>query len=1186
MNLERALTAAPDPMLAHTAWERVCADGSARAILERPAVAPVAIQVLGLSSAAADFLVKYPEEAGLFATATSRSRANLDAEVAADVKAHGAASGLRRFRRRAMVRVAARDLGGAGLDEVVHEITDIADACWAAACSAVPGADRLAVIALGKWGGRELNYSSDVDLLFVHDRSTPEDNELAEHAAGALLRLLSDQTADGVALRVDTGLRPGGRAGALSRSLDATLAYYDGESATWERQAMIKARAAAGDQMLGYAFVTGVAPFVYPERLEPAAIDDVRRTKVRLEEYIRQRGKELIEVKRGRGGIRDVEFAVQLLQIVHGRRNPTLRSPNTLAALQALADEGYVAEADANALAEAYRFLRQLEHRLQIVRDLQTHDLPSDPHARTTIARSLGLIDAERLQEEYDRTTGLVRSIHERLFYRPLLEAFAGPAQPRQGVDRTATQELLEGLGFAQPVRSYEVLARLVDPATRLGKVLGHVIPVMTPAIAMAADPDAALVRLERVAEAVGERGGPADALATDPKAAWRLAHLVGASRFADRCARRRPRGGCARSPTGSCTPTTHRPTWCGWSRRYAGRELSPVATGAEIAAVGDRVLREAVDEVAPAVPLAVIGMGKLGAREPSFASDLDVVFVYEGEGAEEQRVASEAAERIMRRVREAGWEIDADLRPEGRNGPLARSIAGFLEYWERYAEPWEFQALLRARAVAGDEALGKRFTNAAGDLAYPPDGITIDRVLEIRRMRERIERERVRPAEADEVPFQARVRVARRRAVRCGDAAAQQRRARARGPHDEHPAGDRASRGASARRGVRRARPRRGVRLPERRQVRDGGRPPRARRGGAADGRGADRARSQARLRGVPAPGVHGRLPPDHAPLPPRDGTRLHRGCGITLSCRLTEIEERVSVKSHPGTPRSKDSEASVVSAAKIEHPSVAERKARGKGLRDTCSPKSHAGWAPAQDRPDPVALLEEQNKTREPDLVPVRHGRMMVSPFTFYRGAAKIMAADLKDTPRAGLVVQLCGDAHLSNFGVFASPERTLLFDLNDFDETLPGPFEYDVKRMAASFTIAARNNGFTRPRHGPRRSPLSSAYREAMAGFAQMGTMDIWYARLSEKELMAAIKNLARSETGVGQEGAQEGREGREGDRRQGTHARQPAGALQAGGAGRRQVPDRQPATNRRSQRRTCRPRRDVPRRGAST
>ena len=188
--------------------------------------------------------------------------------------------------------------------------------------------------------------------------------------------------------------------------------------------------------------------------------------------------------------------------------------------------------------------------------------------------------------------------------------------------------------------------------------------------------------------------------------------------------------------------------------------------------------------------------------------------------------------------------------------------------------------------------------------------------------------------------------------------------------------------------------------------------------------------------------------------------------------------------------------------------------RRARGKAAREQVGPSGHAGWEPAADRPDPVALLEEQNATREPDLVPVRHGRMMVSPFTFYRGAAKIMAADLKDTPTAGLNVQLCGDAHLSNFGVFASPERTLLFDLNDFDETLPGPFEYDVKRMAASFTIAARNNGFTKA--DARAATLASvaAYREAMAGFAEMPTMDIWYAHLSEEVLLSAIKNATRS------------------------------------------------------------------------
>jgi uncharacterized protein DUF2252 len=192
-----------------------------------------------------------------------------------------------------------------------------------------------------------------------------------------------------------------------------------------------------------------------------------------------------------------------------------------------------------------------------------------------------------------------------------------------------------------------------------------------------------------------------------------------------------------------------------------------------------------------------------------------------------------------------------------------------------------------------------------------------------------------------------------------------------------------------------------------------------------------------------------------------------------------------------------------------RVAHPSVDDRKAKGLEARDRASLLGHSGWKPATDRPDPVDLLVEQETTREPDLIPVRHGRMMVSPFTFYRGAAKIMAADLAGTPVAGLEAQLCGDAHLSNFGGFASPERVLLFDVNDFDETLPGPFEYDVKRMAASFTIAARNNGFSPA--DTRAVTLESvrAYRAAMASFAQMRTMDLWYAHLDEDELRAGMR-----------------------------------------------------------------------------
>ena len=219
-----------------------------------------------------------------------------------------------------------------------------------------------------------------------------------------------------------------------------------------------------------------------------------------------------------------------------------------------------------------------------------------------------------------------------------------------------------------------------------------------------------------------------------------------------------------------------------------------------------------------------------------------------------------------------------------------------------------------------------------------------------------------------------------------------------------------------------------------------------------------------------------------------------------------------------------------------RINHLSLDERLGQGRTARDRTPPSSHAGWSPAADRPDPVGLLEEQDRTREPDLVPVRHGRMMVSPFTFYRGAARIMAADLAGTPVAGLSTQLCGDAHLSNFGVFASPERRLVFDLNDFDETLPGPFEYDVKRMAASFVIAGRNNGFARA--DARAAALASvtAYREAVADFAQMSTMGIWYAHMPEDQLMAlvqdAVAEVAKEEKKAGKaKKAKAQRDGRE-------------------------------------------------------
>ena len=746
---ERLLATVPNPELGRVALARVCEDERARAALTRPDVLPAAATLLGFSSSAADFLVAHPDEAAALVDLRSRSREELEAELAADAERLGPADALRRFRRRSMMRVAALDLSREPFEDVVGEISAIADACLVLACrEAAPSG--IAVIAIGKLGGRELNYASDVDVIFVHESGGPERQRDAERACAAFVRLLAEPAAEGIALRVDVTLRPGGSRGALSRSLDAMRSYYANEAATWERQALIKARPVAGDPELGTAFVDAVAPFVFPSELAPAAIDEVRRVKVRLEEYVRASGKARIEVKRGRGGIRDVEFAVQLLQIVHGGRDERLREPNTLRALDALADEGYIGRDDASALADAYRFLRRLEHRLQIVRDLQTHELPADPSARTVLARSLGMADAGELLEEYEARTAAVRELHERLFYRPLLESFAGPA-PGPGRDRASTEELLAGLGFARPAASFEVLSRLVDPGTRQGKVLATGFPVVAPGLALAADPDAALVRLERVMAGAARDDSIADALADDPGTARRLAYLVAASSFSTDLLAARPER--ILSLRAGADPPDAQAALVAVASRYSARELGPAETGRALAGVADRVVREAVAAAEPDLPFAVIGLGKLGARELNFASDLDVVFAYEGEGPEAFRRGAELAEAVLAGIRDAGWEPDADLRPEGRSGPLAKSFAAYLEYWERYAETWEFQSLLRARYVAGDEGLGRRFESFASDFAYP-EYLPVDRVAEIRRMRDRIEQERVRPPEASRFHF------------------------------------------------------------------------------------------------------------------------------------------------------------------------------------------------------------------------------------------------------------------------------------------------------------------------------------------------------------------------------------------------------------------------------------------------
>jgi glutamate-ammonia-ligase adenylyltransferase len=745
--LGRALAAAPDPDLARVALSRVGERREAREALEQ-AIEP-AVRLLGFSGAAADFLVAHPEEAVLFTGLAARTRDVLMAEVEADINRLGPATGLRRFRHRALFRLAARDLGGAAVEDVLSEMTAIAEVCLEAADRTVGPA--LTIIGMGKLGGAELNYSSDVDVIFVHpDRDSSE----AVNRAVELVALLSEPTEEGVALRVDTTLRPEGRAGPLSRSMASTIEYYRRHAATWERQALLKARPVAGAVDVGSRLLDELAPIVYPDHLEPSAIDDVRHMKVRIEEYVRARGKDAIEVKRGRGGIRDVEFAVQLLQMVHGRRDPSLRQPNTLLALATLAEEGYVAVSDAEELGASYRFLRSLEHRLQLARDLQTHELPDDAPSLRRLARSLGLGEAEALRRVYEEHTEIVRGLHERLFYRPLLEAFAGPRVPRPGTERVAMEELLAGLGFTGPAAAYERFNRVIDRSTRLGKVMGHVFPVVAPALALSADPDQALVRLERVSEALKNDDSVADLIVSNPDVARRVALIAGASSWLSELLVRRKDAITHLLPASRDVPDLEfEDALLAAGTAYIGGELTVPESGRALARIADSAVGEAMRAAGPTVPFATIGLGKLGGEELNFASDLDVVFVFEGEGPDAFEEAERAAGAVLEAIREAGFEADPDLRPEGRSGPLARSLAAYLEYWQRWGQTWEFQSLLKARLVAGDEGLGRRFLSVAEDFAYP-DGLPLEKVAEIRRMRVRMESERVRPADARRFHF------------------------------------------------------------------------------------------------------------------------------------------------------------------------------------------------------------------------------------------------------------------------------------------------------------------------------------------------------------------------------------------------------------------------------------------------
>ncbi|NUQ97545.1 MAG: bifunctional [glutamine synthetase] adenylyltransferase/[glutamine synthetase]-adenylyl-L-tyrosine phosphorylase [Streptomyces sp.] len=776
--------------------------------------------VLGASAALADHLARHPRDWEALVTYEPR-----DLHPGVEEFERGLAEAtdpvsLRVAYRRCLLSIAARDVcGTTDLAETAAELADLATATLRAALAIARAAApedaalcRLAVIAMGKCGGHELNYVSDVDVIFVGEAVDGADEGKALRSATKLashmMRICSETTVEGSIWPVDANLRPEGRNGPLVRTLSSHLAYYQRWAKTWEFQALLKARPVAGDIELGEEYVAALEPLVWKAAERENFVADVQKMRRRVVENIPVAEIDR-ELKLGPGGLRDVEFAVQLLQLVHGRADAALRSGTTLDALQALAAGGYVGRADAVQLDEAYRFLRSMEHRIQLYRLRRTHLVPEDEADQRRIGRSLGLrVDpVAELNREWRRHAAVVRRLHEKLFYRPLLDTFAQLAPGEARLSPEAARERLIALGYGDPAAALRHLEALASGVTRKAAIQRTLLPVLLGWFADSADPDAGLLNFRKVSDALGKTPWYLRLLRDEGAAAENLARVLSAGRLAPDLLMRAPEavallgdgdgGGLepreraqleqeilaavGRAENAQQAVTAAR----GVRRRELfrtaaadivgsyGTETQPAAadegtlvdlvggavsdlTAATLAGTLRAVVRDGWGDTLP-TRFAVIGMGRFGGHELGYGSDADVIFVHEPcEGVPEQE-ASQAANRVVSEMRrllqipsaDPPLLIDADLRPEGKSGPLVRTLKSYEAYYRRWSLIWESQALLRAEPVAGDEELGRSFIELIDPLRYPAEGLGDDAIREIRRLKARMESERL-PRGAD----------------------------------------------------------------------------------------------------------------------------------------------------------------------------------------------------------------------------------------------------------------------------------------------------------------------------------------------------------------------------------------------------------------------------------------------------
>jgi [glutamine synthetase] adenylyltransferase / [glutamine synthetase]-adenylyl-L-tyrosine phosphorylase len=817
-----------DPDLALDALVRVheaAADRDAllTELVEDEGTAMRLLSVLGMSEALGDHLVRRPEHwreltdptLGSTRPAAYAVRAALLTAVGADPRAaepvatmppEEAADALRVEYRRILLRLASRDLAHhVAVDDVAAELSDLAggtlDAALAVARERI-GPDarrcRLAVVAMGKCGGHELNYVSDVDVIFVAEPAEGEDEQaalrVATQLASTMMQVCSDHTAEGTIWEVDAALRPEGKAGPLVRTLASHRGYYERWAKTWEFQALLKARPVAGDLDLGSQYAATVGPMVWSAAEREGFVEDVQAMRRRVLEHIPAREAER-QLKLGSGGLRDVEFAVQLMQLVHGRTDETVRPPTTLSALDCLIRGGYVGREDGQSLHDAYAFLRTFEHRIQLYQLRRTHVVPEDEPSLRRLGRSLGFLQdpVSGLEDVWRHHRLEARRLHEKLFYRPLLAAVARIPGDGARLTPDAARERLAALGYADPQAALRHLEALTSGVSRTAAIQRTLLPVLLEWFADAPDPDAGLFGFRRISDALGSSPWYLKLLRDEGETAQRLAQVLATSRYATDLLEREPEGvkilGEELRPLGRVAIQTE--MMAGAARRpdaeqairsvraIRRRELLRISAadlcmpfgvaevGYALTDLTDATLETALTvatesvERERGVPLptrmAIIAMGRYGGYEMGYGSDADVMFVHDPLPGADARQASDLAQAVVLELRrllalpatDPPLEVDADLRPEGKQGPLVRTLDSFAAYYARWSAVWEAQALLRAEPVAGDKGLQERFRALIDPLRFPQGGLSDVDLVEIRRIKARIDDERL-PRGAD----------------------------------------------------------------------------------------------------------------------------------------------------------------------------------------------------------------------------------------------------------------------------------------------------------------------------------------------------------------------------------------------------------------------------------------------------